>query len=249
MTIVVNGSNTPTAGGVGYGDGTNLAFTGAGTSGQVLVSAGSSAPAFGSVGVSAISATGTPSSSTYLRGDGTWNTPPAGAMVVLSSGTVSGSPTTLDFETGMTDSTYAYIQIVLLGLTNSTSGNLTIRFKQSGAYVTSANYFYQNMTASGASVSGNATGSAAGSVVDLSVGTGGTSASFVLMNRFSTTAGAPFIVTNAGAGAAAANGLVNHKSYLNVGADIEGVRFYLSGGSGGTVFSGGSYVMYGLKAA
>ena len=46
MTIIVNGSNTPTAGAVGYGDGTNLAFTSAGTTGQFLSSNGSSAPSW-----------------------------------------------------------------------------------------------------------------------------------------------------------------------------------------------------------
>jgi hypothetical protein len=46
MTIIVNGSNTPTAGAVGYGDGTNLAFTSAGTTGQFLQSNGSSAPSW-----------------------------------------------------------------------------------------------------------------------------------------------------------------------------------------------------------
>ena len=39
MTITIKGSNTPTAGGIGYGNGDDLAFTAAGTSGQVLVSA------------------------------------------------------------------------------------------------------------------------------------------------------------------------------------------------------------------
>ena len=65
MTIIVNGSNTPTAGAVGYGDGSNLAFTAAGTSGQVLTSAG----------------TGTP----------TWSTPSAGAMTLISTQTASSS--------------------------------------------------------------------------------------------------------------------------------------------------------------
>ena len=46
MTITIKGSNTPTAGGIGYGNGDDLAFTAAGTSGQVLVSAGSSAPSW-----------------------------------------------------------------------------------------------------------------------------------------------------------------------------------------------------------
>ena len=44
MSVTINGSNTPTAGGVTYGDGTNYATTTAGTSGQVLTSNGASAP-------------------------------------------------------------------------------------------------------------------------------------------------------------------------------------------------------------
>ena len=48
MSVTINGSNTPTAGGVTYGDGTNYATTAAGTSGQVLTSNGSSAPTWGS---------------------------------------------------------------------------------------------------------------------------------------------------------------------------------------------------------
>lgn len=49
MPVTVDGNNTPTAGGVGYGDGTELAFTAAGTSGQVLTSNGASAPSWGAV--------------------------------------------------------------------------------------------------------------------------------------------------------------------------------------------------------
>ena len=46
MAVTIDGSNTPTAGGVGYGDGTELAFTSAGSAGQVLTSAGSGAPSW-----------------------------------------------------------------------------------------------------------------------------------------------------------------------------------------------------------
>ena len=49
MPVTIAGNNTPTAGGVGYGDGTNLAFTSAGTAGQVLLSNGSSAPTWSAV--------------------------------------------------------------------------------------------------------------------------------------------------------------------------------------------------------
>ena len=44
MPVSINGSNTPTAGGAVYGDGTAYATTAAGTAGQVLTSAGASAP-------------------------------------------------------------------------------------------------------------------------------------------------------------------------------------------------------------
>jgi hypothetical protein len=44
-----NSSATPTAGGAAYGTGTAYAFTAAGTAGQVLLSAGASAPAWGGI--------------------------------------------------------------------------------------------------------------------------------------------------------------------------------------------------------
>jgi len=44
MAVTIVGNNTPTAGGVVYGDGTNYASTAAGTSGQVLQSNGAGAP-------------------------------------------------------------------------------------------------------------------------------------------------------------------------------------------------------------
>jgi hypothetical protein len=49
MPVTVDGNNTPTAGGVGYGDGAELAFTTAGSVGQVLQSNGASAPTWGAV--------------------------------------------------------------------------------------------------------------------------------------------------------------------------------------------------------
>jgi hypothetical protein len=48
MAVTIVGNNTPTAGGVVYGDGTNYASTAAGTSGQILTSAGASAPTWSS---------------------------------------------------------------------------------------------------------------------------------------------------------------------------------------------------------
>ena len=52
MAIIIDGNNTPTLGGVGYGDGTELAFTSAGSAGGVLYSAGGAAPVFSAAGTS-----------------------------------------------------------------------------------------------------------------------------------------------------------------------------------------------------
>ena len=68
MAVIINGSNTPTAGGIGYGNATELAFTGAGTSGQFVISGGAGAPTFTST-----PALGTPASGnlTSCTADGT----------------------------------------------------------------------------------------------------------------------------------------------------------------------------------
>ena len=52
-----NSTATPTSGGVGYGTGTAHAYTAAGTSGQVLISNGSSAPSWGAVTATSYSGT------------------------------------------------------------------------------------------------------------------------------------------------------------------------------------------------
>jgi hypothetical protein len=64
-----NSTATPTAGGVGYGTGTAHAYTSAGTSGQPLLSAGASAPAFGNLNI------------------GTANTNVTGTLTITNGGT------------------------------------------------------------------------------------------------------------------------------------------------------------------
>ena len=50
MAVIINGNNTPTAGSVTYGNGSEYANTSVGSAGGVLYSAGSSAPAFTTAG-------------------------------------------------------------------------------------------------------------------------------------------------------------------------------------------------------
>jgi hypothetical protein len=65
MAVIINGNNTPTAGGIAYGNGTELAFTAAGSSGQLVISGGAGAPTFtASLGV----ANGGTGQTTYTDG-------------------------------------------------------------------------------------------------------------------------------------------------------------------------------------
>ena len=96
MAVGIVGNNTPNAGGIGYGDGTNLAFTSAGTSGQVLVSNGSSAPGFSSTisGATLSSATissptiTNPTVSAYTETVVALGTVTTSATIAISAGTV-----------------------------------------------------------------------------------------------------------------------------------------------------------------
>lgn len=114
MSVTIVGNNTPTAGGVVYGDGTNYASTAAGTSGQVLTSAGSGAP--------------------------TWTTPSSGALTLVATVTASGSSTAL-FETGI-DSTYDNYVFIFNGVKPSSNAYLYVQLKINGSYQTT--WYRQN---------------------------------------------------------------------------------------------------------
>ena len=107
MPVTIDGSNTPTAGGVGYGDGTELAFTTAGTAGQVLTSAGASAPTWATVAAQAYPASGIANSTGSAWGT-SYSTTGSGTVVALATSPtfvtpVLGTPTsaTLTNATGL----------------------------------------------------------------------------------------------------------------------------------------------------
>lgn len=80
MAITINGNNAATAGGIGYGDGTNLVFTTAGTSGQILTSAGSGAPTWSSLPTVNLTTGVTGTLPIANGGTNTTATPTAGAV-------------------------------------------------------------------------------------------------------------------------------------------------------------------------
>ena len=104
MSIIINGSNTPTAGSAAIGNGTELAFTAAGTSGQVLTSNGASAPTWGSAG-----GTGTVTSASIASANGfagsvaNATTTPAITISTSITGILKGNATAISAATAGTD--------------------------------------------------------------------------------------------------------------------------------------------------
>lgn len=103
MPVTIVGNNTPTAGGVVYGDGTNYASTAAGSAGQVLQSNGSSAPS--------------------------WVSPSTGAMTLVSTATASSSSSIV--FTNLNFSTYKEYMILLSNVVPSTNAaSIGVRLSQ-----------------------------------------------------------------------------------------------------------------------
>jgi hypothetical protein len=115
-----------TAGGSAYGDGTDLKFTGAGTSGQALISAGASAPAFGTVGIAGggTGLTTVPTNGKLLIGNGTNYTlatlASAGGTITITNG--AGS---INLEVAAS-TTVSYVKITM------TQGQIQGMFAENG---------------------------------------------------------------------------------------------------------------------
>jgi hypothetical protein len=137
MAVVITGNNTPTAGGVVYGDGTTYATTTAGTSGQPLVSGGSGAPAFRPYTLPAADGSASQVLQTNGAGALSFATPSAGALVYISSQTVSSPVGSVDFTSGIS-STYDDYVVYFSNVTPVNNNvNMRLRFYKSGAFQSS----------------------------------------------------------------------------------------------------------------
>lgn len=99
----------------------------------------------GKLNVGGINTTGTPSSSTFLAGDGSWTAPSAGAMSLISLTNLSAGTTTVSVSI---PSTYNGLYIVFSSIqdTTSTFGRLRVTFNNdtganyNGAYLNNATW-------------------------------------------------------------------------------------------------------------
>ena len=88
----------------------------------------------GTLNVGGINATGTPSSTTVLAGNGSWVTPSAGALVFISSQTVSSAVASVDFTSGIS-STYDDYVVYFADVTPANNNvNMRLRLYKSGSF-------------------------------------------------------------------------------------------------------------------
>ena len=103
MAIIINGNNTPTAGAVAAGDGTTLAFTAAGTAGQVLTSAGSGTPTWTDNGSGTVTTASVVSANGFAGTVANASTTPAITVTTSITGVLKGNGTALSAATAGTD--------------------------------------------------------------------------------------------------------------------------------------------------
>ena len=103
MTVIINGSNTPTAGAVAVGDGTTLNFTAAGLAGQVLTSNGSTVPTWTDNGSGTVTSASVVSANGFAGTVATATTTPAITLTTSITGVLKGNGTALSAATAGTD--------------------------------------------------------------------------------------------------------------------------------------------------
>jgi len=103
MTVIINGSNTPTAGAVAVGDGTTLNFTAAGTAGQVLTSNGAAVPTWTDNGSGTVTSASVVSANGFAGTVATSTTTPAITLTTSITGVLKGNGTALSAAVAGTD--------------------------------------------------------------------------------------------------------------------------------------------------
>lgn len=103
MAVIINGSNTPTAGAVAVGDGTTLGFTAAGTAGQILQSNGASVPTWINNDAGTVTSASVVSANGFAGTVANASTTPAITLSTSVTGVLKGDGTSLSAATAGTD--------------------------------------------------------------------------------------------------------------------------------------------------
>ena len=103
MTVIINGSNVPTAGTVAVGDGTTINFTAAGSAGQVLTSNGAGVPTWTTNGAGTVTSASVVSANGFAGTVATDSTTPAITLSTSITGVLKGNGTALSAATAGTD--------------------------------------------------------------------------------------------------------------------------------------------------
>ena len=103
MTIIINGTNTPTAGSVAVGDGTSLNFTIAGTAGQILSSNGASVPTWINNAAGTVTTASVVSANGFAGTIATASTTPAITLSTTITGLFKGNGTAISAAVAGTD--------------------------------------------------------------------------------------------------------------------------------------------------
>ena len=97
-------------------------------------------PSDSTVSLAKLTATGTKSSSTFLRGDNTFAAPIGGSQVLLSTSTISSGVSEVDITSNI-DGTYKDYMFKLINIHPATdAAEFNVRFFQGGSVVTSSDY-------------------------------------------------------------------------------------------------------------
>ena len=103
MTVIINGSNTPTAGAVAVGDGTTINFTAAGSAGQVLTSNGAGVPTWTTNGAGTVTSASVVSANGFAGTVANASTTPEITLSTSITGVIKGNGTALSAATAGTD--------------------------------------------------------------------------------------------------------------------------------------------------
>ena len=210
-------------------------------------------PSDSTVSLAKLTATGTKSSSTFLRGDNTFAEAGGGSLTFLGSTTVTATDVSAISFDGLFTSAYTHYKFIysIRGATNNT--DTIVRIRQSNSDVTASNYWYAGMgmyRASGSTVANTAGANATGYIrISSADNTNNvaypTTGELILFNPLSTAVNKTITTTNLGYNSASTPNAIRVWTFGGQLVDTtaaSGLSFLYDGGN-----IMGTVSLYGIK--